>query len=150
LASRPKRLDFIMLYDRPIGENFSLEFPPLHSEASRARRRAIDELRGRGLSSELMADLELILAELTSNAVDREPSDDVRMDITISESAISVAVANRCQAGVAPSFPVGGRDNVDPLSERGRGLAIVEALADDLMADHSDGWTTLSCVVPIA
>lgn len=135
-----------MLYDRPTGDTLSLDFPPLHEEASRVRRSVMAELVGRGLGSELIADVELIIAELTSNAVDQQPDGDVKLKVIVGEDLVAISIANRCGQGRELRLDHGPGDEPDPLADRGRGLAIVEALADELSAENVDGWMTLTCV----
>lgn len=138
-----------MPYDRPIGTQFDLEFEPTHAAASRARHTARDHLEGLSLPSRVVADLELVIAELASNAVEQEPDAPVRLTIAITAAGVVVTVTNEA---VYTAFEYRSRQDNDVAhdseapAERGWGLGIVEALTDELWVDNADGWTSVSCL----
>jgi anti-sigma regulatory factor (Ser/Thr protein kinase) len=138
-----------MSYDRPIGTRYDLEFEPTHAAASRARRTARDHLDGSSLIAEVVADLELVIAELASNAVEQEPIAPVRLTIVITAAEAIVTVANESTGTMlehrsAPGDEIGAEG--EALAERGWGLGIVQAVVDELWVDNTDGWTSVSCL----
>lgn len=124
---------------------FDVEFEPTHEGASRARREARGALDAAGVPSDIANDLELIVAELASNAVEQCPTERVKLDLVVVDGSILLTVANRQapeRAGAA--LPLESRLQ-GQLPDRGRGLAIVEALADEVWIDTSEGWTSVRC-----
>ena len=80
----------------------------------------------------LVERLAVVVSELSSNAVEAVPGRRFRVEIAVSivanGPAPTVACAVTCpRSGTEPAIPTAGPD---PLAERGRGLAIVEALSD--------------------
>ena len=131
-------------YDRRIEAQFDIEFDPTHAAASETRQRARGQLDAAGLASRDAADLELIIAELASNAVEQQPAAPVRLTITISPSEVAVRMANKSTGEPLRSDEPDLADG--SLAERGRGLAIVDALTDELTwEDVADGWTVIRC-----
>jgi len=92
-------------------------------------------------------DVELIIAELVTNAVEQEPTMPVRLDVVIADGAIYVSVANRSVDDSAIELPGSADGSIDGvLADRGRGLQIVSALADGVWV-HGDGeWTSVRCL----
>ena len=85
-------------------------------------------------------ELPLVTTELLSNALAASPPDE-RVEITLEGGAAEVAVTV-CDAGSglkSRSFAA-----PPPSSERGRGLAIVDGLADQLTIDRSHGHTRIT------
>lgn len=135
-----------MPYDRSIGSAFDFQFTPSHEDASRVRQAARRFLDASGVSSAVAADVELIIAELVTNAVEQEPTMPVRLDVAIADGAIYVSVANRSVDDSAIDLPGSTGGTIDGVLDRGRGLQIVSALADGVWV-HADGeWTSVSCL----
>ena len=128
---------------------FDFQFEPTHAEASRVRQEASRLLDAAGIPPATIADVELVLAELTSNAVEQEPNLPVRLEVAVADGAVHLTVANQStgepQVELAAS-PDGGADS-DVLADRGRGLMIVRALTDELWVDRDTGWTSISCLL---
>ena len=138
-----------MIHEHDIGTPFEINFAPTLQEVSRARQSARAFLDDRAIESAVAGDVELIVSELASNAVEQEPGAPVRLTIALIGSGVLVTVSNQ-STGAIPltewrpdGTPVaGGRD----LPERGWGLGIVEALTDGLWCDEVDGWTSVACL----
>lgn len=75
----------------------------------------------------LVADAQLVLSELISNAVDASPGEPYRVAASIQDDHVSLEVTNSSAADL-PSRQEWGPDDV--LALRGRGLAIVHTLSD--------------------
>lgn len=137
----------LVSYDRAISSTFDFWFTPSHEAASRARqetRRCLDAI---AVPSPLAADVELIIAELLANAVEQEPTMPIRLDVAIADGAIQVTVANRSTDDAAFDLRrSAGGSAADGLAERGRGLQIVDALADGVWVHSGNGWTSISCL----
>ena len=123
---------------------FGLSFDATHEAASLARQEARGLLGAAGLASDIAADLELIIAELVSNAVEQQPLTPIRLDVSMVDGHVLIAVANRWSRR-RPVIPFPTVDADDGLPERGRGLAIVEALTDRLTIESVGEWTWVRC-----
>jgi anti-sigma regulatory factor (Ser/Thr protein kinase) len=137
-----------VLYHHAIGNQFELRFEPSHAAASEARHAARAHLDGLPLATPVVADIELVVSELISNAVEQGPTDPIHLTLAVTAVGVMVTVTNRT---TGPSLadrpdwgPAGGRHGGD-LAERGWGLGIVEALTDGLWIDDVDGWTSVRC-----
>lgn len=133
--------------DRSLGSAFDYQFTPSHEDASHVRQEARRFLDVSGVPSPVAADVELIIAELLTNAVEQEPTKPVRLDVAIVDGAIYVSVANRSVDDSAIDLPGSTGGTIDGvLADRGRGLQIVSALADGVWV-HGDGeWTSVNCL----
>lgn len=124
----------------------TFHFEPKHEAAARVRQELRRLCEASVLSSQLSADLELVVAELTSNAVEQGPTEPVRLDVTLNSDLVRVTVANAGSGFDLSSNPTSLPDN-GVLTDRGRGLHIIEALTDSLWVEQSDGWTTVGCIL---
>lgn len=97
------------------------------SAASFARQRVAEQLAGQGLPDATVDDLVLIASELVANAV-RHGSPPAVLTLEVGPDRIRILVSNH---GSAPDPRV---LTADPDADHGRGLAMVEALADEV------GW----------
>lgn len=91
--------------------------------------------------------LALVVSELLSNAVQASnaPFD---MEIAAVDSAhVGVTVANRPDESSMPDRADWGPDDV--LAARGRGLAIVDALAESVAVDEQPDRVTITAVVQV-
>lgn len=138
-----------MLFDRAIDSQFELEFEPTSAAASAARQAARRHLDGLPVPGRVAADAELIVSELTTNAVEQCPAAPIRLAMVLTEAGLSVTVANETTA-VSPADRSAWTTDTDrsdgTLAERGWGLGIVEALTDGLWVDDADGWTSVGCL----
>lgn len=131
---------------RSIGGTFDLQFTPSHEDGSRVRREARRRLDDVGLPPSLAADVELIIAELATNAVEQQPTGTVQLAVALVEGTICVSVTNHTSDGALEVSVTASGSDRDGLADQGRGLAIVSALADGVWVHHDDGWTTVSCL----
>lgn len=92
------------------------------------RQRAPDELRERAA---------LVVSELASNAVQASPQRpyEVRVGPDAAPGSVVIAVMNAAPVAAIPDRDDWGPDS--PLAHRGRGLAIVDAVADAVAIDES-------------
>jgi anti-sigma regulatory factor (Ser/Thr protein kinase) len=150
-------------YDRPIGNVVDLYFEPTHEASAQTRLEACDLLGRAGLAHVVAADVELVIAELTSNAVEQEPGAPIRLRASIGDDGVHITVTNRASepwplphepgsTGAGAGEPDGSADTGDvareELAERGWGLGIIRAMSDELWFDHEEGWTSAHAVVP--
>lgn len=85
-------------------------------------------------------DLPLIATELVSNAVNASPADgSVIVRLERDDASWSVTVVDD-----GPGFVVGSLAVPPTTATRGRGLALVNALVDDLDVDRVDGHTVVT------
>jgi len=92
-----------------------------------------------GAPAEAVADLQLILGEACANALRHAHVADYRVDVEAGEHGCVMRVTDRGR-GTRP----GPEAPPDPLDERGRGLLLIRALADEAEIDGSDGGTVVT------
>ncbi|MFI7008884.1 ATP-binding protein [Streptomyces sp. NPDC050145] len=91
----------------------------------RAREFTADMLRAHCVPRSVIDDLRLVTSELVTNCV-QHACGDVVVRVSVSEDE---AVVSATDHGISSAFTV---ESVSPDSERGRGLALVDALTDRL------------------
>ncbi|MEU0073907.1 ATP-binding protein [Streptomyces sp. NPDC006332] len=102
------------------------------ASASIARRHVRDTTRSWGLPSCATDDLETIAGELVANAVEHSGSHAITVTCALSTRSATISVTDEGGGGRMPLAPAGPPP--PPDQEHGRGLLIIEALAD--------GWGT--------
>jgi anti-sigma regulatory factor (Ser/Thr protein kinase) len=113
--------------------------PHTPASATEARRRLVADLRSQGLSPDDIADAELVLAEMIGNAVRHArplPDGQLRTDWRVDDLRVTLRVVD----GGGETSPTVQRSIEQGEAERGRGLAIVAALASSWGAQQ-DGAT---------
>ena len=102
------------------------------------RRSLAAWLAPRGLDEGDLGSLQVVMSELVANAIEASaPGELVEVRVRMLRSALSVEVRNRSHR----DHPVAIPSMADPLAPRGRGLAIVGSLTDDLSLREIDGHT---------
>lgn len=109
----------------------SLELPPTADSVGRARAAVRDV--GAGLPREVLADAELLVSELMSNAV-RHGGADIRLTVSSRPGSLTVSVFD---AGA--ELPAIRTGEIDRTVASGRGLRMVQQLADDWGVDVDHG-----------
>lgn len=120
-----------------------MDLPYASSSVTTARERVCAELTRHGASRQAVEDAALIVSELVGNALrhaDPLPSGCVRLTWQIDCHQVEIAVSD----GGSGSPPPGG-----PLAE-GRGLDIVDHLADTWGVRRWDQAVTVWAVLPVA
>ncbi len=106
-------------------------------EALRATRSAFAIfLRDIGAPEAEVFAAEIVIGELLANTY-RYTAGDVRVTFDLDSCGASLAVSDR---GAGPRLPA---TLPDPQSETGRGLYIVQSLAEAIEATQRDGWTEI-------
>jgi anti-sigma regulatory factor (Ser/Thr protein kinase) len=125
--------------------------PHTPASATEARRRLVTDLRAQGLSSDDIADAELVLAEMVGNAVRHArplPGGGLRTDWCVDDLQVTLRVVD----GGAATRPNLQRTAEHTDAERGRGLAIVAAIASSWGAQHEgttlETWAVLDLTCP--
>ncbi|MEV4258237.1 ATP-binding protein [Spirillospora sp. NPDC049652] len=114
--------------------------PHAPSSVAVARRRLGSELGAAGVDASIVDDASVIVSELISNALRHArplPSGQVRVTWTRRGDVIEIAVSD----GGATTEPRRGPGTLSSLG--GRGLGIVETLAEGWGVRHEDGGTTV-------
>lgn len=122
-----------------------VEVEPDLREGRVARRIVLAALEDNHTNSDEIADVELVTAELVTNAVEASTCNGcVQLSLELCDDDLRLSVANQ---GLEFERPVvtSGR----PSDLRGRGLSIVNAIGD-LTVQHDDGTTTVSVDVPLS
>lgn len=135
--------------EREGGQVFWAELPGNLSAPRRARAAIGQVLASWGLSS-LAPDIQLLASELVANAAEHAPGEPMGLllrQTTTQDGRPGV----RCEvADCSPELPPASRS--EPDSERGRGLAIVTAVAADsgitARRDGKTAWFTLTAPDP--
>ncbi|HEX2315438.1 MAG TPA: ATP-binding protein [Thermomonospora sp.] len=118
--------------------------PHAPSSVAVARRRLASDLRATGVRSGVIDDANVIISELLSNALRHArplPSGQIRVSWRRLGDEVEVAVSD----GGAMTEPRRSRPTLSSLG--GRGLGIVEALAECWGVRHEDGCTTVWAVL---
>lgn len=119
--------------------------PYAPSSVAVARQRLSTDLQDSGVSTGCIDDAVLVVSELLSNALRHAhplPSGMVRVAWLWSEDHIEVAVSD----GGAATEPRAGRPTLSSLG--GRGLGIVEYVAESWGVRHDGDTTTVWAVLP--
>lgn len=118
---------------------WGLSCPGFPEEVSRARRWTRDILRG----SPLAEDAELIVSELSANAILRTASGrqagNFHLALAVSPQAIALSVTDDGGTGTAPKI-----EHRDQHAEHGRGLSMVSALAHRVVVHKSRSGHTVT------
>lgn len=118
--------------------------PYAPSSVAVARQRLSADLRERGIFAAVADDAVLVMSELLSNALRHAhplPSGQVRVAWEFADGNVEVRVSD----GGAATAPRAGRASLSSLG--GRGLGIVEYLADSWGVRYDDDGTTVWAVV---
>ena len=103
------------------------------SSVSRARKFVLDRLSRWELAPDVEDDVVLVVSELVTNAIVHTVSDEVTCHLRITEDSVYIAVADQ------GSDPIGPQVRATAVSECGRGLQLVNALAEDWGVVRNDG-----------
>ncbi len=122
-----------------------LRFEPDHVAASQARKQVRSFLEAFHVPSQLTADVELVVAELAANAVEHGPGGPIELEVLLSAPAVFLTVTNARHSDEPIVLPA--RPDAEPLADRGRGLAIVDALVSGMWVHGDQGCTSVSCMI---
>ncbi|MFE1575397.1 ATP-binding protein [Streptomyces fradiae] len=118
---------------------WGLSCPGFPEEVSRARRWTRDILRG----SPLVDDAELIVSELSANAVlytaSGTHSGSFHLAVAVSPRVVALSVTDEGGAGTVPKAR-----RQDERAEHGRGLSMVSALAHRVVVHDNHGGYTVT------
>lgn len=123
-----------------VRESSVVFLPHVPSSVSLVRRRLAAELHESGVREDVTDNATVIVSELISNALRHArplPSGDIRVAWTRQGDVIQLSVSD----GGAMSEPRRARTTLSSLG--GRGLGIVESLADGWGVLHEEGGTTV-------
>ena len=110
---------------------------PRRDEVAAPRHLVVDHLGGRGVSSVVIDDMELVTSQLVTNAIvhpqptGRTSVVHIHVDVT---DAVVLSVANVGPADAIP--PVDEWHPASPAALSGRGLGIVRRLCDDVAVEQ--------------
>jgi serine/threonine-protein kinase RsbW len=99
--------------------------PALSTSVAEARRLVVFRLRSWGVGQDTRESAELVVSELSTNAVRHTSSEEVRCSLQLLGARLRLEVADQ---GCARTVPRTRPANVD--QEGGRGLMLVEALSE--------------------
>jgi anti-sigma regulatory factor (Ser/Thr protein kinase) len=114
-----------------------------------ARRLAARWLAAVGAPEPVTRDVQLVLSELVTNAVQASgPEGDIRVQLTAGTRGLAVSVSDCGDDFVLPA-PTAAPGPL-PLAEGGRGLHVARAVAGPVSVQHDQGWTVVRTTVPSA
>lgn len=127
---------------RPSGV-LEAEFAGTPATLREARRALVEWIEGHGADPDACQRAELIVSELASNAVQASPGMPYRISAQrIDDERYDLVVVNTLDdADAVPPRDEWGPDDV--LATRGRGLVIVEALAEQISVEQGAGSVTV-------
>ena len=103
-----------------------------------------DALSGADVSDEVGADVELVVSELATNAIEHGAGDELVVEVDVTRAWLEVAVT--CVSDAAPALRAWRTWAIAPPDARsGRGLGIVRRLMDDVHVETRDGRMTVRC-----
>jgi len=123
---------------------FDLE--PSVAELAPARRRLRDWLEASSVDAHFVDELLVVAGELLSNGIDATPAGGVPVHFVGRNDGSSIHFEVSNHAGGTETWSGERPDLEDPLRDRGRGLAIVEALTDTIAVNSLDGRTVVRCM----
>lgn len=133
---------------RPLRDAFRL--PAVDTSVAEARQRVYAQLRVWGVSEESCGDAQLLVSELFTNAVRHTDSEKVSCELWVIGVRLRLEVTD--EGGAHWLHPPVVREVVDTSGESGRGLLLVNALADEwgIRPDEQEHghavWAELPCV----
>ncbi len=122
-------------------DSVSLRVPFTAPSAARVRRELRDWMVGQGLPQDLVEDARVVVSELVGNSVRHAhplPTNDIVVRWWREDSALVLSVSD---GGGGRSSPHTVAASMSAVS--GRGLSIVDALADRWWVEDRDGHTTV-------
>lgn len=124
----------------PVGRAASLRLLPVPTAPREARAFLAQELRAWGVAEEAVETAQLCLSEVVTNAVHHAHTvADLRVSLV--EGVLTVVVRDFGAGGQVVAPVAEGEE--DPLAVYGRGLMLVEAMADRWGSEHDVGGTTV-------
>ena len=107
-------------------------FPATVASVGGARRAAVEELAKQGIGEDLRERVALVVSELSANAAQASTSEEFELSITVEHEPdrVRCTVINEAAAGDLPPRDAWRLD--DLLARRGRGLGLVDAIAEDV------------------
>ena len=125
---------------------YRAEFPGETSSIWAARRACSSWVAEATGDTDVAGKAALVVSELVSNAVQAAPGSMFEVSASWSGAELSVAVRNEGSAAMLPAQPW---DSPPQGAPRGRGLAIVRALASDVhVMDHGSALTVSVRLAP--
>jgi anti-sigma regulatory factor (Ser/Thr protein kinase) len=122
--------------------------PHAPASAAVARHRLVEGLSALGIRREVIADAELVITEMVGNAVRHArplPDGQLRADWELEQDRVVLRVTD----GGGSTRPAVARQD-DFEAERGRGLAIVAALARDWGSERDDAGLQIWAALDLA
>ena len=122
-------------------DSVSLRVPFTAPSAARVRSELRDWMISQGLSRDVVEDARVVVSELVGNSVRHAhplPSNEIVVRWWLEGGALALSVSD---GGGSRSSPHTVAASMSAVS--GRGLSIVDALADRWWVEDSDGYTTV-------
>ena len=104
-----------------------------------ARAAVIDWLAGLGADDDTRERAALIVSELSSNAIQAAPGRTYSLQVRLDDGCATISVRNHPSGSQPPARESWRREPVTKLRNllpRGRGLAIVDSLSEDVTVEH--------------
>jgi anti-sigma regulatory factor (Ser/Thr protein kinase) len=111
-----------------------------------ARREVLDWLRGTGADQSTLERAALIVSELATNALQASPGTIYRVNVARIEPKLAAISVRNITDGAAPPSPDEWRA-IDRSALRGRGLAIVKSLSEDVTVTTVDGEVVVTATI---
>lgn len=128
--------------DRPRPLPLRRAYPGATSSLRTVRADVVSWLDGGGAGDDVRERAALVVSELAANAVQAAPGRPFEVDARWDAAHVVVTVRNATDGERPPRRSSWGP--VDALAPRGRGLAIVDALADGVAVDDDGGDVVVS------
>jgi anti-sigma regulatory factor (Ser/Thr protein kinase) len=130
-----------------VAESLTLAVEASPESLSSVRRSVASWIELLGVGPDEAGAVLVVVSELMANSVEAcEPDDEISVCLSAEGETVAVEVSNPSRR----TSPVRIPSMADPLASRGRGLAIVEALTDDISLCEVDGATVARAELRLA
>lgn len=125
-------------------EHLQIELPRSHGSIAEVRR-LVRRFAATAVGPERLDDVVLAASELATNAVEHASAPTFRVSLRRQPLMVLLAVHSAAEAGLEVSRLLRPDALDDPTALRGRGLGIVQALADAVEIGTDDHELTVRC-----
>jgi anti-sigma regulatory factor (Ser/Thr protein kinase) len=122
-------------------------YPPVPASVRTARLHAVERLEAIGVAAEVIERVAMVVSELCANAVAARsaagPDESFRVELVVDDDPLRVRCAVSSPGRVDDLPPRERWGPSDVLAVSGRGLALVDAVADRVEIWEDDGMVTV-------
>ncbi|MDW3218979.1 MAG: ATP-binding protein [Acidimicrobiales bacterium] len=133
-------------HDAP-GDRFAVTYEGSTATINGARQGVGEWMAAHGCVEADIEVAQLVVSELVSNAIEASAPEPYHVAASWAGQRLQLAVSSLADAVLIPDPAQWGPESV--LAPRGRGLAIVQALVDDVSVTDEDGRATVTVLLSV-